>query len=73
MNVEALVNCFFFPKREIKAIGYWGLGRERRRPEQVVHCVRHSLLPDNGTQLAEVVPGMPRARQVGNDEHSTIQ
>lgn len=40
----------------------------------MVHCVRHSVQPDHGAQLAEVVSGMPRARQVGNDTtiHTTV-
>lgn len=52
----------------------WGLGRGRRRERgQVVHCVRHSVQPDHGAQFAEVVSGMPRARQVGNDTiHTSV-
>lgn len=31
----------------------------------MVYGVRHSLFADHGAQFAQIVPGMPRARQVG--------
>lgn len=52
----------------------WGLGRGRRRERgQVVHCVRHSVQPDHGAQFAEVVSGMPRARQTHGDYETAVR
>ena len=52
-----------FGFRDSKSV-YWGLGR-RRRGGQVVYGVRHSVYADHGAQFSQIVPGMPRARQVG--------
>lgn len=51
----------------------WVLGRGGRRGRgQVVLSVRHSLHAHHRAQLPQAVPGVPGARQVGNDHIQLI-